>query len=198
LPSRPLFELAEDVLLGIADHCAAEPLLSLGGTCCLQHLTGCRPRARTEIRSGGGSLYGYDFVSMMPLPGLERCDPILTAVVLECYDKPPAPDGASGRDAFGHVPENTLPDTHATYALLNLGRRDCEPRGLRPLLPGAYLAGATSDVSVLVAPRRLRPGETVSFAVDYDALVRAVTSPFVAKVFVGVYDSQTNTAKQTP
>jgi predicted amino acid racemase len=64
-----------------------------------------------------------------------------------------------------------------------VGRRDCEPGGLRPLEPGARLAGATSDVTVLIVEEPLAPGDTVDFAVDYDALVRAVTSPFVEKVF---------------
>ena len=48
-------------------------------------------------------------MSWPPLAGVERIDPVLTAVVLECYDKPPAPAGASGRDAFGHVPDVDLP-----------------------------------------------------------------------------------------
>ena len=47
--------------------------------------------------------------------------------------------------------------------------------------PGAYLAGATSDVCILITPEPLRPGDEVRFAVDYDALVRAVTSPFVTR-----------------
>ncbi|HEY5386934.1 MAG TPA: hypothetical protein VIL79_03435, partial [Thermoleophilia bacterium] len=176
---------AEAILTDVADACADEPLLSLGGTCVLQHLGGFRPRHRTEIRSGGGPIYGYDFVSGTGLDGMERTDPVLTTVVLECYRKPPAPAGATGCDAFGHVPEVVLPDDDANYALLHLGRRDCEPGGLLPLLPGAYLAGATSDVSVLITPIPLHPGDTVSFAVDYDALVRAVTSPFVATGFIG-------------
>jgi len=184
LPSQALFRAAEAVLASIADDCVAEPLLSLGGTCVLQHLKGYAPRFATEIRSGGGPLYGYDFVSGKSLAGLERVDPVLTAVVLESSRKPPAPPGSGGFDAFGHVPDADLPDTDANYALLNVGRRDCEPGGLRPLLPGARLAGATSDVSVLVTEHLLRPGDTVSFAVDYDALVRAMTSPFVAKEFV--------------
>jgi ornithine racemase len=184
LPTQELFRQAEDVLGECAAWCAAEPLLSLGGTCVLQHLDGYRRRFRTEIRSGGGPIYGYDFVSGAGIAGLERTDPVLTAVVLECYRKPPAPEGPGGLDAFGHVPEVDLPDDDANYALLYLGRRDCEPGGLRPLLPGSYLAGATSDVSVLITREPLRPGDTVSFAVDYDALVRAVTSPFVAKEFI--------------
>ena len=184
LPTQDLFGQAAEVLAQVADACAVEPLLSLGGTCVVQHLDGCRPCFHTEIRSGGGPIYGHDFVSGAGIAGLERTDPVLTAIVLECYRKPPAPSGATGCDAFGHVPEVDLPVEDAYYALLHLGRRDCEPGGLRPLLPGSYLAGATSDVSVLITREPLRPGDRVSFAVDYDALVRAVTSPFVAKEFV--------------
>jgi predicted amino acid racemase len=185
LPSRELFRQAEDVLERVADVCSGAPLLSLGGTCVLQHLDGYAPRFATEIRSGGGPVYGYDFVSGAGIAGLKRTDPVLTASVLECYRKPPAPPGPAGCDAFGHVPEVELPGHDAWYALLDLGRRDMEPQGLRPLLPGAYVAGATSDVSVLISPEPLRPGDEVGFAVDYDALVRAVTSPFVAKRFIG-------------
>ncbi len=185
LPSQALFRQAEDVLAAIAGDCVAEPLLSLGGTCAVQHLDGYRPRFATEIRSGGGPVYGYDFVSGGPIAGLERTDPVLTAVVLECYHKPPAPQGPGGLDAFGHVPEVDLPDHDAWYAMLGIGRRDIEPGGLRPLLPGVSIAGATSDVSMLITPEPLNPGDEVEFAVDYDALVRAVTSPFVAEEYVG-------------
>ncbi len=183
LPSKALFNAAEDVLAAIAAECAGEPLLSLGGTCCLQHLDGYAPRFATEIRSGGGPLYGYDFVSGAPLVGVERRDPVLTAGVLECYRKPPAPPCEIGLDAFGHVPDADLPDDDAWYALVALGRRDCEPAGLRPLLEGAYVAGMTSDVGIVIVPDPVAPGSELSFTVDYDALVRAVTSPFVAKLF---------------
>ena len=198
LPTRELFRQAEDVLEGIAEVCSGEPLLSLGGTCVMRHLSGYTPRFATEIRSGGGPMYGYDFVGGTGLAGLERTDPLLTATVLECHRKPPAPEGPGGRDAFGHVPEADLPRDDAWYSLLDLGRRDMEPQGLRPLLPGAYLAGATSDVSVLIAPGPLRPGDEVTFAVDYDALVRAVTSPFVAKRFVSGKDLIPRTEHAVP
>ena len=48
----------------------------------------------------------------------------------------------------------------------------------------ARAVGATSDVSVLITDQPLHPGDTVAFAIDYDALVRAMTSPFVAKEFI--------------
>ena len=180
LPSRELFRQAEDVLAACASSCAAEPVLSLGGTCAVQHLDGYEPRFATEIRSGGGPMYGYDFVSGRGITGLGRTDPVLTASVLECFRKPPAPEGPGGLDAFGHVPDVRLPDEDAWYSMVALGRRDMEPGGLRPLIDGAYLAGATSDVCILITPEPLRPGGEVRFAVDYDALVRAVTSPYVA------------------
>ncbi|MBE3031649.1 MAG: alanine racemase, partial [Actinobacteria bacterium] len=78
LPTQDLFRHAEAVLVEVADACAVEPQLSLGGTCVMQHLDGYHPRFRTEIRSGGGPIYGYDFVSGAGLDGLQRTDPVLT------------------------------------------------------------------------------------------------------------------------
>ncbi len=179
LPSQELFRQAEDVLAACATYCAAEPVLSLGGTCAVQCLDGYEPRFATEVRSGGGPMYGYDFVSGCAITGLSRTDPVLTASVLECFRKPPAPEGPGGLDAFGHVPDVSLPDDDAWYSMVALGRRDMEPGGLRPLIPGAWLAGATSDVCILITPEPLHPRDEVRFTVDYEALVRAVTSPYV-------------------
>src|SRR5664280_1522066 len=72
-------------------------------------------------------------------------------------------------------------------------RSSCAPgRRSRPRKRPCRLAGATSDVSVLITEQPLRPGDTVSFAVDYDALVRTMTSPFVAKEFVSRALSETS------
>jgi predicted amino acid racemase len=179
LPSQDLFRQAEETLAGVAHLCTVEPLLSLGGTSVVPHLEGYEPRFATEIRSGGGPVYGHDFIGGCGITGLRRTDPVLSAAVLECYRKPPAPQGPGGLDAFGQVPAVDLPGEDAWYAMLALGRRDMEPTGLRPLHPGATLAGATSDVSVLITPEPLQAGDEVRFSIDYDALVRAVTSPFV-------------------
>jgi predicted amino acid racemase len=195
LPSVALLREAEDVLATVAATADLDtPLLSIGGTVCLSCLDGFVPRYRTELRAGGGLLYGYDFVMGETLAGLERFDPVLTATVLESSRKPPAPAGPAGRDAFGHTPDTALPAGDAWYTLIALGRRDCEPGGLRPLLEGAWFAGMTSDVGVLITPGELCPGSTVAFAVDYDALVRAVTSPFVAHRFVGRPPASTGVA----
>ena len=65
-------------------------------------------------------------------------------------------------------------------------------------MEGAYIAGMTSDVTVLVVPEPLATGDEVSFAVDYEALVRAVTSPFVTKRCVGQITCDLRGAPGTP
>jgi hypothetical protein len=56
----------------------------------------------------------------------------------------------------------------------------------------------TSDVGVLITLGELRPGEAVEFALDYDALVRAVTSPFVSQRFVSRTVGGASPAGDTP
>ena len=194
LPSRELFAKAEGVLASIAHLCRAEqnePLLSLGGSCCIPYLEDFRPQFRTELRAGGALLFGYDFVGAAPLRELQLAAPTLTAVVLESYVKPPVSVSQRGRDAFGREPSPRLPDRRAVHTLLALGRRDTAPECLSPLLPHAYVAGMSSDHTVLITQETLHPGDTVTFALDYEGLVRAVTSPFVDKQFV--YEGDTVT-----
>ena len=133
-------------------------VLSLGGTCVVQHLDGYAPRFATEIRSGGGPMYGYDFVSGCGIAGLERTDPVLTAAVLECYRKPPAPEGPGGLDAFGHVPEVDLPDEDAWYAhagpraARHGARRAAAARSPAPTSPGRPATSASSSRPSRCAP----------------------------------------------
>jgi len=184
LPSQDLFRRGEEILAEIADLCAGEPLLSLGGTCVLPHLKGYKPRVRTEARSGAGPVFGIDLVSGEPLEGLELTPPVLEAAVLESYRKPPPPPGPSGGDCFGNAPETDFPEGEAVYTMIALGRRDSAPSCLRPLDEGVRVVGMTSDVAVLITERVYAPGDTVRFAIDYEGLVRATTSPFVRQRFV--------------
>ena len=133
--------------LSVAGLCAAEPLLSLGGTCCLQHLDGFAPRVRTEVRSGGGPLYGYDFVTMAPLAGLRAHRPAADRRrprVLRASRRPRR--AAPAVTAFGHVPDADLPDDDAWYALHQPRTPRLRARGLRPLTParGSPASPATS------------------------------------------------------
>ena len=100
--------------------------------------------------------------------------------VLECLPQAAGAGGPGGLDAFGHVPDVDLPAEDAWYALL----RPRAPRRGAARPAAAHRPVPTSPARQRRqrphhASRALRPGDTVAFAVDYDALVRAVTSPFV-------------------
>ena len=185
-PELKLFRDADALLDTVAPWCADEPSLSLGGTYCLPHLIGAfQPRHSCSIRLGAGLYFGhYTLPSVSPPPGLMRADPVLTATVLECRRKPGPPPGTIGVDSFGLTPDTRLPAESAYHVILAMGRRESEPRCLHPFSRGSYVAGMSSDHTLLISDRPLRAGDTVDFALDYEGLVRAHTSPFVRKVYL--------------
>ena len=66
--------------------------------------------------------------------------------------------------------------------ILALGQQDADPSGLLPP-PGIACIGASSDHLVLsTGDRHVEVGAEIAFQLNYSALVRAMTSPFVAKV----------------
>jgi hypothetical protein len=67
--------------------------------------------------------------------GLERVDPILSASCSSAFFKPPAPAGPPARRVRARA-RGRLPGHDAWHALLDLGRRDCEPQGPAPAAAG--------------------------------------------------------------
>ena len=68
-----------------------------------------------------------------------------------------------------------------SQTILAIGRQDTDPSGLRPP-EGIDVLGASSDHLLLESDRCLSIGAEVAFQVDYSAMLRAMTSPFVSKV----------------
>jgi predicted amino acid racemase len=84
------------------------------------------------------------------------------------------------RTAFGGT-ERAEDLGERPHALLALGRQDVEPDGLTPPA-GMTIRGASSDHLVLDAGDcPVAVGDEVRFQPDYRSLLRAMTSPFVAK-----------------
>ena len=137
-----------------------------------------------ELRLGEAILLGVDPLDRTPIPGLHTDIFTLTAEIIEVAMKPAQPWGDRAQAAFGAAPVRTGSGT-VHQAILALGRQDVDPHGLRPP-PGITILGMSSDHLVVdLGDHEAVVGDEIDFGVGYSALVRAMTSPFVAKVEVG-------------
>lgn len=138
-----------------------------------------------ELRLGESILLGTDPLDRRPLDGLHADAFTLVAEVIEAKVKPTQPWGAVGPAAFGSPPR-AADRGSANRAIVAIGEQDVDPADL--LAPtGIGVLGASSDHLVLDTGHRcLVPGDEVRFGVGYRALLRAMTSPFVATDYAGV------------
>ncbi|GAB2764557.1 hypothetical protein GCM10027020_15940 [Nocardioides salsibiostraticola] len=132
-----------------------------------------------QLRLGESILLGVEPLQRRPLPGLRTDAFTLVAEVIEARRKPSRPWGRIAQAAFGTAPP--APDLgEINHVVLALGQQDADPDGLTPPV-GATVLAMSSDHLVLdggVHPMAL--GDEVAFGVNYSALLRAMTSPYVA------------------
>lgn len=134
-----------------------------------------------ELRLGEAILLGVDPLHRTPIPGLHTDAFTLTAEVIEVAVKPAQPWGRLAQAAFGHAEARTGGGP-VHQAILALGRQDVDPDGLHPPA-GMTILGMSSDHLVIdLGDHAVVVGDEIDFGVGYGALVRAMTSPFVAKI----------------
>ena len=134
-----------------------------------------------NLRLGESLLLGRETLHRAPIEGLHTDAITLVAEVIESKVKPSRPWGALAQNAFGDQPAATTPG-RISQTILALGRQDTDPDGLHPP-PGIEVLAASGDHLIADAGRdRLAVGSEVTFQLNYSALVRAMTSPFVGKV----------------
>lgn len=105
------------------------------------------------------------------------------AEVIESKVKPTQAWGEVNQTAFGLRPPRPGRGTTG-QAIVAIGRQDVEPGGLAGP-PGTTVLGASSDHLVLDVGRDLPPvGSEVRLRLGYGAVLVAMTSPFVTKVFI--------------
>lgn len=135
-----------------------------------------------DLRLGESILLGTDPLYRTALDGLHTDACVLIAEVIEVQTKPSQSWGTAGQAAFGAPPIRGASRLRR-QALVAIGQQDVDPQGLIPPA-GALVVGASSDHLVLdVGDLTLAVGDELSFAPNYSALVRAMTSPFVTKVY---------------
>lgn len=137
-----------------------------------------------DLRLGESILLGREPLRRRPIDGLHLDAFTLVAEVIESKDKPMRPWGEINQTAFGHATQVGVGSDTGARAILALGRQDIDPDGLTPPA-GVTILGASSDHLVVHTPSPLAVGGELHFQLDYRALVRAMTSPFVTHEFVG-------------
>ena len=143
-------------------------------------LSGADTGRINELRLGESLLLGLDPLHRQPIDDLYTDAITLIAEVIESKVKPSQPWGEIAQTAFGDTPP-AADRGHISQAIFAIGRQDTDPDGLRPS-SGMEVLGASSDHLIVDSGRNhLSVGTETTFQLNYSALVRAMTSPFVAK-----------------
>jgi ornithine racemase len=137
-----------------------------------------------NLRLGESILLGREPLRRRPIEGLRTDTVTLVGEVIESMMKPTRPWGDLHQNAFGLRP-SVLDRGDTSRVIVALGHQDIDPSGVTPP-PGMTVLGASSD-PLLIDTGTARPavGTEIRFDLDYRALVRAMTSPFVARHHFG-------------
>lgn len=130
---------------------------------------------RAENSFTGGTLAGFDDGAFT-----------LEAELVEIKAKHSLPDGETGPDAFGN--RVVFQDRGVRLrGIVNLGRVDMRPEGLKPRHRHVEIVTASSDHLIvdITAAKKFAVGDTMRFEMDYGALVQAMLSPYVDKKLAG-------------
>ena len=147
-------------------------------------LSGADTGRINNLRLGESLLLGCEPLHRQPIDGLHTDAITLVAEVIESNVKPSQPWGDMGQAAFGEQPPATERG-NISQTILALGEQDTDCDGLHPP-PGIEILGASSDHLITNSHgKRLPIGTEVPFHVNYSALLRAMTAPFVAKIMKG-------------
>ncbi|MEW5784566.1 MAG: alanine/ornithine racemase family PLP-dependent enzyme [Bacillota bacterium] len=141
------------------------------------------PEGINHLRLGESILLGRETVYGQPIPGAHLDAFVLQAEVVELKEKPSIPSGQISRDAFGRKPVFKDRGVHRR-AILAIGRQDTD-FSMLPLQPELEIIGGSSDHLLLDAEKLpdLKVGDAVSFIPGYGALLAAMTSPYVEKIY---------------
>jgi predicted amino acid racemase len=135
-----------------------------------------------NLRLGESILLGRETLHRNAIEGLHTDAIVLVAEVIESKVKPTQPSGILAQTAFGTGPATT--DCGAvTQAILAIGIQDIDPCGLQPP-EGTEIVGSSSDHLITTSTVDSAPvGAEMTFQLNYSALLRAMTSPFITKSF---------------
>jgi len=155
-------------------------IISGGNSANLDWAFGCEQPGRiNNLRLGESLLLGCETLHRRPIDGLHTDAITLVAEVIESKIKPSQPWGTIAQNAFGEL---AVANDHGNIAqaILAIGRQDIDPQGLRAPA-GITIIDASSDHLIVQCDSLPTVGTELPFQINYSALTRAMTSPFVDK-----------------
>ncbi len=146
-----------------------------------------------NLRLGEAILLGREPLHRTPIAGLHTDAFLLVAEVIESKQKPTRPWGQRGENSSGEMAE--WDDRGIIWqTILAVGRQDTEATDLTAPA-GVTILAASSDHLIVQTRSRMKPGDEIGFEPGYSALLRSMTSPFVAKKKARPRQLNTNTTR---
>ncbi len=136
-----------------------------------------------NLRLGESVFMGCETLYSKPIPELFTDIFTLITEVIESKIKPSVPYGTIHKDAFGNIPKFRNRGL-IRRAIIGVGLQDVLVSGLTPMLDIEIL-GATSDHVIIDCKNtELKVGNEVKFNLNYGALLAAMTSSYVTKIYM--------------
>jgi predicted amino acid racemase len=145
------------------------------------------PKGVNNLRLGESFVLGNDTAYLSHIEGTHKDAVTLEAQIIELQTKPSMPIGEIGVDAFGKKPvyhDKGL----MKRGILGIGIQDIDPAGITALDPRIDVLGASSDhliLDITKSEKAYKVGDTIRFTMNYSAFLRAFTSPYVSRRYIG-------------
>jgi predicted amino acid racemase len=141
-----------------------------------------------NLRIGTTILLGVDGIKEAPIPNFFQDTFTFVAEIVELKTKPIYPKGTITTNAFGEPSifqgRNKFNEGYKKHALLNAGRQDIQEKGLFPMDDIEILSASSDYIIVDLKDTNFKLGDELKFHLNYEALLAAMTSPYISKVFI--------------
>ncbi|MEW5706364.1 MAG: alanine racemase [Actinomycetota bacterium] len=188
-PTSSMLELLVDLAKKLRRRLGIDLPIISGGNSSVWKLVEASaiPPEINQLRLGEAILLGQETINLDPIPGTFQDAFVIEAEVIEAREKP--------------LPKNTIAllkisdDKHRKRnsiklrkrVILALGIQDIGRGELKPLDKGLQILRRSSDhlvVDITSSHLNYKVGDKISFIPTYEALLAAMTSPFVKKVLL--------------
>lgn len=143
-----------------------------------------------NLRIGTIILLGVDGIKEEPIQNFYQDTFTFVAELVEIKKKPLYPRGTITTNAFGepsifkNIDKSEYKEGYRNHALLNAGRQDIQEKGLFPKDEIEILSASSDYIVIDLKETDYKLGDKLEFNLNYEALLAAMTSPFISKVFI--------------